>query len=209
MRLELGTIDFLTLALVLVTAYYAWVTRHILKTEKSTVNLMKDQFQAAYRPYVVVSHFLGSDGRIYLRVCNRGQSGAQNLRLSLDADVHQLGIDHENYNLANQKAFSSPIRYFPSGSEITLALREVDYVMMTGQVTLGDDESNAPSTLQFSIRSEYSFGDTSFDETTPIDLTVYDKSFQPSDSIDRQLARIVHELHEINRKFPSQSRDAV
>ncbi len=47
--------DFLTLALVVITAFYAWATLKILRANEAMVAAMRDQQNAAMRPYITVS----------------------------------------------------------------------------------------------------------------------------------------------------------
>lgn len=51
------TIDILTAALVIITAFYAWATFEILRANKKVVEVMQEQSLAISRPYIVVAPF--------------------------------------------------------------------------------------------------------------------------------------------------------
>ena len=53
--MQLTATDWLTLALVVVTAFYAWATFRILRANEGVVAAMREQTEALLRPYIVVS----------------------------------------------------------------------------------------------------------------------------------------------------------
>lgn len=196
------TIEILTGVLVLITGYYAWITGRILNANKQAVSAMQEQNEALSRPYINISHFLGSDGMIYLRIENTGRSNANHLELQIDKDFYQLGVNHEQYKISNLKAFREPLKHFPPGSKLDFALLEVSPVIMTGQVTVREKDGEVPTPHFFSVKATYSFAGKVEEETTGIDLSLYHGTFKEFDPIAFQLAKIRQELHEIKSKLP-------
>ena len=87
---------WLTLVLVVITAYYAYVTARMAKLAESSVLLMKEQSDAITRPYVTISLVKQPNNPfIHLRIENTGQTPAQDLKLLL-GPVSQMGSDTIN-----------------------------------------------------------------------------------------------------------------
>ena len=77
--------DWLTLALVVITAFYAWATLKILRANEAMVSTMRDQQNAAMRPYILVSTSVRTGTQLlYLSIKNVGKTAALGLKLSLD-----------------------------------------------------------------------------------------------------------------------------
>lgn len=106
--------DWLTLALVVITGFYAWATLKILRANEAMVSTMRDQQNAAMRPYILVSTNLRMGTQLlYLSIKNVGKTAALNLKLSLDKSFYQLGEKREERNIANSAAFSRTIDSLP------------------------------------------------------------------------------------------------
>src|SRR5450759_5869321 len=102
--------DLLTLALVVITSVYAWATLKILRANEAMVSTMRDQQNAAMRPYISVTTNLRTGTQLfYLSIKNVGKTAALGLKLSLDKSFYQLGDKREDRNIANSAAFSRPI----------------------------------------------------------------------------------------------------
>jgi len=100
--------NYLTLALVLITGWYAWHTRQ-------TVKAMREQNERLIRPYVTVR--LTRDRTEYiLLVENSGRTPAKDLRLRTDQEFHCLG--DPNFALSNETLFAKGAGTFPPGAEI-------------------------------------------------------------------------------------------
>ncbi len=82
-------IEFLTAALVFITAFYAYLTHRIAKANRQVVQVMREQSEALTRPYVTVAAVAqpGSPA-LYLRISNTGKTAAEQLRLELDRDFY-------------------------------------------------------------------------------------------------------------------------
>jgi len=73
--------DLLTLALVVITAFYAWATLKILRANEAMVSTMRDQQNAAMRPYITVSANIRTGTQLfYLSIKNVGKTAALVLR---------------------------------------------------------------------------------------------------------------------------------
>ena len=92
--------DWLTAALVIITAIYAWTTFRILRANESVVAAMQDQTVAQLRPYISVSVVprIGTT-LLSLEVINSGRSAATNVRLSMDRDFYAHAERQESSNI--------------------------------------------------------------------------------------------------------------
>ncbi|MBI5908028.1 MAG: hypothetical protein HY853_05530 [Burkholderiales bacterium] len=115
--------DWLTLALVVITAFYAWATLKILRANEAMVSTMRDQQNAAMRPYILVSTSVRTGTQLfYLSIKNVGKTAALGLKLSLDKSFYQLGEKREDRNIANSAAFSRVIDSLPPDGQLLFLL---------------------------------------------------------------------------------------
>jgi hypothetical protein len=89
-QIPAGTIELLTLALVIITAIYAYFNYLMAKRNGEMVAQMKAQHEAFLAPVIALAIKIKHGSMMCLLVNNRGQSPT-NLRLSLDQDFHQFG----------------------------------------------------------------------------------------------------------------------
>lgn len=104
--------EWLTLALVIITGFYAWATFRILRANESVVIAMQSQTEALLRPYVVV--YVTPRPRIgttlvLIEINNKGRSPATGLRLTLDKDFFSHAKPLQENNIAKSFAFSHTI----------------------------------------------------------------------------------------------------
>lgn len=84
--------DWLTLALVVITAYYAWAILNILRANEAMVSTMRDQQNAAMCPYILVSPSVkAGTQRLYLSIKNVGKTAAHDPKFSPDKNFYQFG----------------------------------------------------------------------------------------------------------------------
>lgn len=184
-------IEWLTGILVVVTAFYAWVTFKILAANEKVVDVMRDQAWSISRPYVVIAPILELDNPIfYLRISNTGKSAAINLRLGIDKSFQMFGEMSEDRNLATLKAFNQPIGSFPPGAEITFSLAQ-------GFVIFAGNEENPGLPHTFSVTAKYQFEGKEITEINNIDLRPYLGSGVPQDAYIRKLKSIDESLQSI------------
>lgn len=176
--------ELLTALLVVVTAFYAWVTYRILRANERVVEAMREQSEAAYRPYVTVSVFVEPDNPIfYLRISNTGRTSAEHLRLSLDQSFFQFGERSEDRNIANLAAFNETIDALGPGSSLTINLAQ-------GFVVFGKTANPTTCPLRFTVTAKYAFGTKQVEERHAIDLRPYRGAAIPQEAIVRKLEAI-------------------
>ena len=191
-------IEFLTGALVIITAFYAWATYKILRANESVVEAMREQSLAMARPYVVVALALEADNPIfYLRVVNMGKTAAENLKLTIDKSFFKFGEKSENRNLASFTAFTQPIDSFPPGSEITFALAQ-------GFKVFEGDKENPDMPHNFSVTAQYEFMGRKVVEVNRIDLRPYLEADFPQNAYVRKLKEISESLKNISGSMKQQ-----
>ncbi len=187
----MSSTDWLTLALVAITGWYAWITRKILKTNEAMVSAVQMQQHAAMRPYVqVTTKIRTGTNLIYLEIENVGRTAASELKLSLDKDFYQLGEEDAQSNLRVVSAFSKPIRNFPPGSKLR-------FLLGTGPSIFGGNIDSCPR--QFEVAAEYSTGQERVVEISALDLDPYLRTEPPTHPIVEELARLREKLAELER----------
>ena len=177
-------IDYLTGALVLITAFYAWATFRILRANEKVVEVMHEQAEAVTRPYVTVAPILEPDNPIfYLRISNTGKTSARKLKLSIDKSFHKFGEKSGEKDLATFAAFNNVIESFPPGAEITFSLAQSFKLF-------AEDADKEILPQHFTITAEYSYADKTVKEDNIIDLKAYYGSDIPQDPYVRKLKDI-------------------
>jgi hypothetical protein len=185
------TIELLTAALVVITAFYAWATFKILRVNETVLAVMHEQTVAATRPYVVVAPVLELDNPIfYLKVSNSGRTAARNLRLALDKTFLKFGERSQQSDLSNFTAFKQPIDSFPPGAEITFSLAQ-GFKIFEGNAENPDLPQN------ISVTAEYEFEKKQVREVNRIDLRPYFGANIPQDGYIRKLNEISESLKKI------------
>lgn len=177
-------IEILTAILVIITAFYAWVTFKILKANELVIQEMKNQHESLFRPYVSISPVLYTENPIFfLKIQNTGKIAADNLKLTIDKDFYQFGKIRDENNLKYFSAFTSRIDSFVPNAQMLFYLAQ-------GFVVFGENakEENTPSV--FTITAKYDFWGKQVEEQTVIDLRPYLNSAIPHDPIVSRLKDI-------------------
>ena len=184
-------IDYLTGALVLITAFYAWATFRILRANEKVVEVMHEQAEAVTRPYVTVAPILEPDNPIfYLRISNTGKTSARKLKLSIDKSFHKFGEKSGEKDLATFAAFNNVIESFPPGAEITFSLAQSFKLF-------AEDADKEILPQHFTITAEYSYADKTVKEDNIIDLQAYYGSDIPQDPYVRKLKDIRNAIEKV------------
>ena len=184
-------IDYLTGALVLITAFYAWATFRILRANEKVVEVMHEQAEAVTRPYVSVAPILEPDNPIfYLRISNTGKTAANKLKLSIDKSFHKFGEKSGEKDLATFSAFNNVIESFPPGAEITFSLAQSFKLF-------AEDADKEILPQHFTITAEYSYADKTVKEDSIIDLKAYFGSDIPQDPYIRKLKDISKAIEKV------------
>lgn len=177
-------IEFLTLLLVAITGFYAWVTFKILKANEAVLSEMRNEQEALVRPYISIAPTIFIDDPcFFLSIKNIGKTEAKNLKLTMDKDFFKLGKKENGRNIKELPAFSEPIASFAPGAEILIRLVQ-HFVVFDKNA----DENITPKT--FSIYVQYDFGKKSTLEKTIIDLNPFINTEMPQNSIVKQLGKI-------------------
>jgi hypothetical protein len=100
-----GTIELLTLVLVIITGIYAYFNYQMAKRSGEMVAEMKAQRESFLAPVITVALKVKHGTMLCLLVNNRGQSPATNLRLSLDRDFHQFANAPPENNIHRPRLF--------------------------------------------------------------------------------------------------------
>ena len=184
------TIELLTVALVAITAFYACVTFRIMRANERTVSAMREQTEALVRPYVTVAVMTVPDSPVfYLRIANKGRTGAEDVRLTMDRDFFQYG-QKTGRNLRTMAAFQQSIDQLAPGSEIIFGLAQAF-------VVFGQDADPSVTPTVFEVRAAYRYGERQVEEKTIVDLRPYHLSVERPDPLIDELQGIRKELEKI------------
>jgi hypothetical protein len=187
--------DWLTLALVVITAFYAWATLKILRANETMVSTMRDQQNAAMRPYILVSTSVRMGTQLfYLSIKNVGKTAALGLKLSLDKSFYQLGEKREERNIANSAAFSHVIDSLPPDGQLL-------FLLGNGPTLYGSSNTEELSPLLFQVTAKYMSGSESISETSTVDLRPYINTDVPHDPIVEELGKLREEFVKLSKSL--------
>lgn len=180
--------DWFTLTLVLVTAFYAYATFKILRANEAMVKTMRDQQNAAMRPYIIISVNVRMGTQLlYLSIKNVGMTAAIDLRLSMDKNFYQLGEKREERNIANSVAFSQTINSLPPDGQFL-------FLLGNGTTLYSESNSEGLSPLLFTITANYRSITDSYTETSVVDLRPYINTDAPYDPVVEELRSLRQEV---------------
>lgn len=154
--------DWLTLALVIITAVYAAATFRILKANQAAVQVVQEQTTALMRPYISVEVTARTGTTLLvLSVKNTGKSAAENLSMSLDKPLVQR-LDSYSRDLRTLPLFSGVPTALAAGAEI-------QHILGVGHRLMNETSVHGmPET--FNIEASYKFGPRAFRETHTVDV---------------------------------------
>jgi len=176
--------DWLTLALVVITAFYAWVTSRIQRANERVVEAMQQQTEAQLRPYVVVAPTVRAGTTLVcLEVQNTGKSPALGLRLHMDRDFYSHAKKREGENIAKLPAFTDLIESLSPGTRLIFILGVGGTIFAPGI-----DEALCPKV--FRVRAEYSFSGRTYSEDNIIDVRPILHSSVAHDPVATELERL-------------------
>jgi len=194
-------LEILTAILVIVTAFYAWVTFKILKANESVLHEMKVQHESLFRPYISIFPVIYTDKSIFfLKIANTGRTAANNLKLSIDKNFYQFGKKEENRNLRKHSAFSKPIDSFVPDAQILFYLAQ-------GFDLFGENAKEDITPSVFTITARYEYSGKKVEEKTVVDLRPYLNSAIPHDPIVEKLKDIKDSIDKIKISEQSTARD--
>ena len=186
-----SVIEQLTLILIIVTALYVFATFRIMRANREAVAAMQQQTEALTRPYVSIRPFVPPGSHIfYLQIENTGQTVAVGLRLQFDRSFYQLGRK-DGIDLSEAYLFRETIATLPPGAVLSFILHTTPLMLKVPE----DDPVTPPV---FSINAKYAWTRGSADETTTIDLRMYDRGRIPDPYLEA-LEKIEKALQKVGR----------
>jgi hypothetical protein len=157
------------------------------------VSTMRDQQNAAMRPYISVSTNLRTGTQlIYLTIKNMGKTAALDLKLSIDKNFYQLGEKREECNIANSAAFSRPIDSLPPEGQLL-------FLLGNGPTLYSGSNTEELSPLLFQISATYIAGSQSVSETSIVDLRPYINTDIPHDPIAEELSKLRESFDKLSK----------
>lgn len=157
------TTEWLTLSLVIITAFYAWATFRMLRANERAVLAMNQQTEAQVRPYIVVAPTVRvGTTLVCLEIQNTGRSPAVNLKLQMDRDFYPHAEKREHENIAKLPAFTQPIESLAPGARLVFILGVGSTILSSGV-----DEALCPKV--FNVHAEYSYGGRNYSENNIVD----------------------------------------
>ena len=178
---------WLTLVLVAITAYYAYVTARMAKSAEASVCLMKEQADAITRPYVTLSLVKQpNDPSIHLRIENTGQTAAENLTLSLGSECETITNLDGMKRLRESHLFTQTTATFPPHSPVL-------FLIGCGASLHGGDDKKYPQET-FTITAKYSFAGRTVSEATIVDVNQYSETILATDPVVYALNKIKGEI---------------
>lgn len=189
----MSTTDWLTLALVVITAFYAWATFEILRANKGVVQAMEAQTEAQLRPYVSASVGVRPGTTLLLlHIQNTGKSSALDVRLRMDKDFFFNG-DKSRENIAKLPVFSQPIQSLSPGARIP-------FVLGVGPSVFANGVDDFTSPKVFTVSADYMFAGKQYKEHSIIDLNPLLHSSAEHDPIGEEIKKLRESLEKALRK---------
>jgi hypothetical protein len=190
----MNTTDWLTLALVVITGFYAWVTFRIQRANESVVEAMRQQTEAQLRPYVVVSPTVRTGTTLVcLEVQNTGKSPALGLRLRMDRDFYPHAEKRESENIAKLPAFTNVIESLAPNARLVFILGVGGTIFSTSA-----DDSLCPRV--FHVHADYKFAGREYAEDNIIDVRPMLHSSVAQDPVAAELERLRNSLEGLVRQ---------
>jgi hypothetical protein len=167
-------------------------TFKILRANRESVSVMREQVRSLSRPYVQITPWvLTGTTLIMLTIRNAGSTNAQNLRLTVDRDFYVNGENSPGRNLRDFSAFKEVIQCLSPRAELIFHLG-------VGHVVFGQSEF-CPT--RFAITAEYDFENERASETTIVDLQPFQFSAQPVDPIAEQIEKLTQKVSDIAKRI--------
>jgi hypothetical protein len=190
----LTTIDWLTLALVVITGFYAWATFRMLRVNEGVVAAMREQTEAQLRPNVVISVAprIGTT-LLCLTVKNTGRSPAVNLRMKFDRDFFMHGEKRDERNLAALSAFTNPIESLAPESQLI-------FILGVGGTIFGSQSDPNVCPTVFSIQATYQHGAREYAEKSTIDIRPMLSSTVEHDPVAEELKRLRESIERVAKR---------
>lgn len=189
----MSTTDWLTFALVVITAFYAWATFRILRANEGVVGAMREQTETQLRPYVAVSvgTRMGTT-LLILEIQNTGRSPAVNVQLRLDKAFYFNG-EKTSQNLAALPAFTQSIEALSPGAHL-------QFILGVGHVLFSDAIDDTVSPKVFTVSADYRFAEKHYVEHHTIDLRPLLHTTAIHDPVADEIRALRETLEKVLRK---------
>lgn len=176
-----------TFGSLVVSLAVAIVSYKAVQVSRTSVQVMREQLEAASRPYVLVAPVVRSMTTfLQLRIVNTGSSSARNLKLTLDRDYHFNAEEGAGNNLRNFTAFVHPIQEFAPQAELLFHLGIGSRIFFSDL-----------SPLRFTVTASYEFSGKTVEESTTVDLQPFVGAGMPVDAVAESLDGIKSELSQL------------
>lgn len=157
-----------------------------------TTALLK-QVDTMLRPYIAIWVSKDVRGEFQLHIANKGRSAASNLRLTMDKDFRQGGMDDRSgidFNLRNHYLFQNVQPTFPPEMVVTF--------WMGGGIYLASEHAEKHGMpRQFSIEAEYEFGGQLIKELFVIDVRQLDVKLLGADPVYERLVSVADNIEKM------------
>ena len=156
--------DWLTLALVIITGFYAWATFKILQANEGVVAAMREQTEAQLRPYVTASVSVRTGTTLLcLEIQNTGRSPAVRLRLHMDRAFYPHAERREDENIAKLPAFTEPIESLAPNARLV-------FILGVGGTIFGTKANDDLCPKVFHVHATYAYAGRDYSEDTTLDI---------------------------------------
>ena len=158
--------DITNIFLVLITAFYAYLTYKMTKTAQETLEEMREHRWEAMMPQILIEPYVRKNTPIlYLKISNIGKNSAKKISFSIDKEFWQFGERKEHFALHNKDLFKKQFGTFHPNQELHFALAQ-------GFILFAKEE-NPLCPLQFTISVKYEYLGKQLYEEFYIDLKIY------------------------------------
>lgn len=195
MQITFSTTDWITLALVVITGFYAWATFKILQANEGVVAAMREQTEAQLRPYVTASISVRTGTTLLcLEIQNTGRSPAVGLRLRMDRNFYPHAERREHENIAKLPAFTAPIESLAPNSRLV-------FILGVGGTIFGAEADDELCPKVFHIHATYTHAGRNYSEDTTLDI----RPMLHSSVVHHPVAEEIKNLREmLDKRLPHQ-----
>ena len=187
-----GATNLISLALVVITGVYVYLTRQIAVTNQKQIEPSREQFLATIRPFVVARISIRHTVFLSLEIENIGKTPAQDLKLEISKPFHQFAKSDAGSNIQTFEAFNRSIPTF-SPSEL------FRFDLSQGFNLNKEHDGKLLTPMQFDVTASYKSDFDIYNETYHIDLLPYFHTHTPR-SASEYLEKIESHLNVIARK---------
>lgn len=182
-------LNVLTAALVVITAIYAALTFSIAMSNKRMTVQVQAQIEAQTRPIIAVNIETRHQTVFSIRISNRGNSLANNVRIRIDRPFFQFSNFDEARNLRNFHLFKEVIPTIAPGDGFLIDLAQGFNLNIER-----DGQNITPD--QFCIDATYEYGERPYRDEFRVDLRPYFSTFAGEREVEelQKIRKILEKL---------------